>query len=397
MSRSTDEDETIETEQDIEKFNKQLSIIQATKANDRDYHETKNLQVGYNFENIKHEIAENLKQSKEQFDKSTEKFIHDIRNSGMLVEHKQNIKLPSKIREYKNVNTLELSLETYKKLIPYASETDLLDFLTNDGQLNEPLNVEALRELNLKWLKNHTNELYTIDGCGDLFDCFNDSTNLILSTTEEKKICINFESQGKEYQKEYPSTNYTNIYSSNLKHFPAENFSFDYQPNLSTHPGPSPSIILQALTMSNANDGINLERLETIGDSFLKYAITTYLYITYENVHEGKLSHLRSKQVANLNLYRLGRRKQLGEYMIATKFEPSDNWLPPCYYVPKELEKALIEAKIPPHYWSLVDLVNIKKLTNTEICELVRKKADEWGCNFSVSISSSLIRNKKFQ
>lgn len=74
-------------------------------------------------------------------------------------------------------------------------------------------------------------------------------------------------------------------------------FSFDAQPDLHGHPGPSPSVILQALTMSNANDGINLERLETIGDSFLKYAITTYLYCTYDNIHEGKLSHLRSKQV----------------------------------------------------------------------------------------------------
>lgn len=74
-------------------------------------------------------------------------------------------------------------------------------------------------------------------------------------------------------------------------------FSFDYQPELKGHSGPSPSLILQALTMSNANDGINLERLETIGDSFLKYAITTYLYCTYDNIHEGKLSHLRSKQV----------------------------------------------------------------------------------------------------
>lgn len=77
-----------------------------------------------------------------------------------------------------------------------------------------------------------------------------------------------------------------------------KNFSFDEQPDLNGHPGPSPSLILQALTMSNANDGINLERLETIGDSFLKYAITTYLYCVYENVHEGKLSHLRSKQVS---------------------------------------------------------------------------------------------------
>lgn len=86
--------------------------------------------------------------------------------------------------------------------------------------------------------------------------------------------------------------------SSKFTYHPSNNlFSFDFQPELENHPGPSPSLILQALTMSNANDGINLERLETIGDSFLKYAITTYLYCTYDNIHEGKLSHLRSKQV----------------------------------------------------------------------------------------------------
>ncbi|KAL1399066.1 hypothetical protein pipiens_008494, partial [Culex pipiens pipiens] len=159
----------------------------------------------------------------------------------------------------------------------------------------------------------------------------------------------------------------------------SDEFSFDYQPDLTNHPGPSPSIILQALTMSNANDGINLERLETIGDSFLKYAITTYLYCTYENVHEGKLSHLRSKQVSNLNLYRLGRRKVLGESMIATKFEPHDNWLPPCYYVPKELEQALIDAKIPACHWNLADLPDIKQLSSEEICKLVKERAQLLG------------------
>jgi len=41
--------------------------------------------------------------------------------------------------------------------------------------------------------------------------------------------------------------------------------------------------------------------------------------------------------VSNLNLYKLGKRKGLGQFMIATKFEPHDNWLPPCYYVPKEI------------------------------------------------------------
>lgn len=145
-------------------------------------------------------------------------------------------------------------------------------------------------------------------------------------------------------------------------------FSFDYQPELEDHPGPSPSLILQALTMSNANDGINLERLETIGDSFLKYAITTYLYCTYENIHEGKLSHLRSKQVSNLNLYRLGRRKCLGESMIATKFEPHDNWLPPCYYVPKELEQALIESgAVPSHDFQILRSNGEEQRALTEI------------------------------
>ncbi|XP_063233868.1 endoribonuclease Dcr-1 isoform X2 [Bacillus rossius redtenbacheri] len=156
-------------------------------------------------------------------------------------------------------------------------------------------------------------------------------------------------------------------------------FSFDGQPELLGHPGPSPSIILQALTMSNANDGINLERLETIGDSFLKYAITTYLYCTYDSIHEGKLSHLRSKQVSNLNLYRLGRRKVFGESMIATKFEPHDNWLPPCYYVPRELEQALIEAGVPASHWNQADLPALRELSREEICRLVQQRSEALG------------------
>ena len=166
-------------------------------------------------------------------------------------------------------------------------------------------------------------------------------------------------------------------------------FSFDFQPELNDHPGPSPSLILQALTMSNANDGINLERLETIGDSFLKYAITTYLYCTYDNIHEGKLSHLRSKQVSNLNLYRLGRQKMLGESMIATKFEPHDNWLPPCYYVPKELEQALIESGIPSSLWNQADIPTLQAVNPTEITQLVRETEQKLGI-----MKSELDRNE---
>jgi len=40
-----------------------------------------------------------------------------------------------------------------------------------------------------------------------------------------------------------------------------------------------------------------LERLETIGDSFLKYVCTSTLYHKFPDMHEGKLSFMRSKQV----------------------------------------------------------------------------------------------------
>lgn len=57
-------------------------------------------------------------------------------------------------------------------------------------------------------------------------------------------------------------------------------------------------MFLQALTLSNASDGFNLERLEMLGDSFLKHAITTYLFCTYPDAHEGRLSYMRSKKVS---------------------------------------------------------------------------------------------------
>ncbi|KAH8359234.1 hypothetical protein KR093_005296 [Drosophila rubida] len=362
---SKNEAEAIETAQELEKRQKQLSIIQATNANERQYQETKNLLIGYNFEQATQKSTTNYEQS-------IVHFKSEIESSGMLVPHDQELALQRKdgVATLAEQDAACLQLELLKELLPYVTESQVLAKLSAKGQLQ----LCDLIELNVEWLRQHQqegNENYHVLGCGDSFDNYNDHHRLDLNSKQlklqfELELEVNAEAANKSTE-------------TALSSWPGGSFSFDHQPELEGHPGPSPSIILQALTMSNANDGINLERLETIGDSFLKYAITTYLYITYENVHEGKLSHLRSKQVANLNLYRLGRRKRLGEYMIATKFEPHDNWLPPCYYVPKELEKALIEAKIPTHHWKLADLLDIKNLSSSQICELVREKAEALG------------------
>ncbi|KAG5857788.1 hypothetical protein ANANG_G00023100 [Anguilla anguilla] len=117
---------------------------------------------------------------------------------------------------------------------------------------------------------------------------------------------------------------------------PRAKYLYKALPQLTDSPktlGPNPGLILQALTLSNASDGFNLERLEMLGDSFLKHAITTYLFCTYPDAHEGRLSYMRSKKVSNCNLYRLGKKKGLPSRMVVSIFDPPVNWLPPGYVV----------------------------------------------------------------
>ncbi len=56
--------------------------------------------------------------------------------------------------------------------------------------------------------------------------------------------------------------------------------------------GPSPGIVLEALTLAKANDGYDMERLETIGNSILKLIISIYVYGEASNSRcdEGRLS-----------------------------------------------------------------------------------------------------------
>ena len=69
-------------------------------------------------------------------------------------------------------------------------------------------------------------------------------------------------------------------------------------------------------------------------------------------------------QVSNVNLYRLGRAADLGAMMVASKFEPHDNWLPPCYKVPPELEQALIESGVPAAHWNMAEIMPQLRLEN---------------------------------
>lgn len=337
--------EAVETEEEQKRRQRKIDFINETKAIEQHYEKVKNQTSGFDFiddVNIE-ELERNIAMHEEMFKKSTTELKASIRANGVLV--KQDEKIPPKIRQtIKSENGSSEDADVYD-LVPYLDRNEVISVMEQ-----EQLTLDDLYELNSIYVKRHPDEEYQVVGCGDIFDHFADGHKLKINSNGIKTIQLTIKNDLEKFTKKPEDV--LDKLNRIMNPIPLESnldttaFSFDYQPDLNDHPGPSPSIILQALTMSNANDGINLERLETIGDSFLKYAITTYLYCTYENVNEGKLSYLRSKQVSNLNLYRLGRRKVLGESMIATKFEPHDNWLPPCYFVPKELEQALIDAKV---------------------------------------------------
>lgn len=371
--------EAIESADDILKRQKQRDIINSTNINEQLYQNSKNISSGFDCTKGS-DLEQNLKLHEEQFERSTNEFKERIRSCGTLVKFDEPLTLENSLQKSNGAKKESNNQPNIYELFPFASKETIDQYIISNTDGTKYVNLDGLYEMN----KPYFPETYTVLGTGDIFDRFNDENLLTIDKNGQKTIVLNIknpfaegESSPTPVSNSEEKTIDLTVSTANLNNLTdnPDEFSFDYQPNLNNHPGPSPSIILQALTMSNANDGINLERLETIGDSFLKYAITTYLYCTYENVHEGKLSHLRSKQVSNLNLYRLGRRKVLGESMIATKFEPHDNWLPPCYYVPKELEQALIDAKIPACHWNLADLPDIKQLSSEEICRLVKERA----------------------
>ncbi|KAH8873712.1 Endoribonuclease Dcr-1 [Schistosoma japonicum] len=213
---------------------------------------------------------------------------------------------------------------------------------------------------------------------------------------DELRVVENYTNMDKEYLDMDSDTESVDSFEGNIRFFPSEdddenvtnNDSEKSTSNISRRAyQPGPTTILQALTMSCSNDFINLERLETIGDSFLKFVVTVYLYLTYPTAHEGKLSHLRSRIVCNSNLYRLGKAKDLQNRMIGGKFEPHENWVPPGYYVRQDKRlNAEIARKPTPNrnlmIWSTDTLMDDEVLRNIEFIDDKKIQPVE---NFSIS------------
>ncbi|KAL9315523.1 hypothetical protein ACSQ67_016524 [Phaseolus vulgaris] len=80
--------------------------------------------------------------------------------------------------------------------------------------------------------------------------------------------------------------------------------------------------VLEAITSKRCNEPFHYESLETLGDSFLKYAVSQQLFKTYQNDHEGLLSLKREKIISNAALYKFGCSSGLPGFIRNEPFDP---------------------------------------------------------------------------
>ncbi|KAH9301174.1 hypothetical protein KI387_012757, partial [Taxus chinensis] len=90
----------------------------------------------------------------------------------------------------------------------------------------------------------------------------------------------------------------------------------------------SATLIMQALTTMRCLESFSFERLELLGDSVLKYAVSCHLYLKYDKKHEGQLSAHRSLAVCNATLHALAMSRNLPGYIRDEPFDPS-RWVAP--------------------------------------------------------------------
>ncbi|KAL1064689.1 hypothetical protein V6Z11_D13G229700 [Gossypium hirsutum] len=88
------------------------------------------------------------------------------------------------------------------------------------------------------------------------------------------------------------------------------------------------SMILEALTTLRCCESFSMERLEFLGDSVLKYAVSYHLFLRDPEKHEGELSMIRSLALRNSTLHKLGTDCKLQGYIRDSAFDPR-RWVAP--------------------------------------------------------------------
>ncbi|XP_075227307.1 endoribonuclease Dcr-2 isoform X2 [Lycorma delicatula] len=134
--------------------------------------------------------------------------------------------------------------------------------------------------------------------------------------------------------------------------------------------------LLQALTASSAHDVFNLERLETLGDSFLKYSVSLILYMSFPKLTEGQLTNIKGKIIGNRNLFYCGKKLQLGSILKVTEYSTECDWISPGFCVDRALQKVMRDVAINPRMLYHCNLSKAEQ-TSGKLLPETKKKIEE--------------------
>ncbi|EZA61552.1 Endoribonuclease Dicer [Ooceraea biroi] len=115
------------------------------------------------------------------------------------------------------------------------------------------------------------------------------------------------------------------------------------------HSGPNAIEIMQGLTTKLGVDMFDLERLETLGDSYLKFITSLYLYHTFPKFNEGQLTAVKGKIIGNRNLYYCGNKKGIAGRLKNDAFVPTSNFVVPAFTVLRLLQEILLGESVTPN------------------------------------------------
>lgn len=97
--------------------------------------------------------------------------------------------------------------------------------------------------------------------------------------------------------------------------------------------------LLKVLTTSNAGDVIDMERFETLGDAFLKFIASLFIFKTHEKWSEGHMTTLKGRLVSNRNLFYIGNEYGLSTMLKTKKFCDNNKYygLAPSTMLPRNI------------------------------------------------------------
>ncbi|XP_077223801.1 endoribonuclease Dicer homolog 2-like [Tasmannia lanceolata] len=95
--------------------------------------------------------------------------------------------------------------------------------------------------------------------------------------------------------------------------------------------------VLEAITTKKCQEEFSLESLETLGDSFLKYAVCQQLFRDNTHDNEGLLSSKKERMISNTALYKLGCERKLPGFIRNECFDPK------CWVIPGEPSGCFVE------------------------------------------------------